>query len=416
MKLKEKRINSGFFPRCCGQNIFKEGLFLNKKDVETITTEMLTRFYLQNHFLLQQVKKDKFVNVVGNVCGLHSQLPLTPYFMLWNRIEDFEPEMLDDALYREKSLVKTWFIRGTLHVIPSEDLPVYHHALKRMWFEHHGRYMNKPDWPSREEREKLFYPKIQMALAEKPLRRKELNDKVRLLLGGKSQPYARIFSAWGGILKETSYLGLTVHGEPCGKESCFARLDKWLPQINLGEVTEDEAIGELLLKYLQCYGPASVQDFACWSGLLASEANKTIEKNQKELKEVQLQGSGKRLWMLKKDFKALQKIDLEEKAPTRLLPKYDSYLMGYKGRTRIIKEELLKQVYRPVVGDVAATLIVNGRIAGTWTCKKSKKKITVAIRAFEKLSKETMTEVEQVAKALGDFMGVEQTTVLLNSK
>lgn len=389
---------------------------MSKKDAEIITTETLTRFYLQNHCLLQKAKKAKFVNVVGNVCGLHSQLPLTPYFMLWNRIEDFEPEMLDDAVYREKSLVKTWFMRGTLHVIPSEDLPVYHHALKRMWFEHHGRYMNKPEWPSRKERETLFYPKIKAALAEKPLRRKELNGKVRLLLGDKSQPYARIFSAWGGILKETSYLGLTVHAEPCGKESCFARLDKWLPWINLGGITESAAISELLWKYLHCYGPASAQDFACWSGLLASEANNAIENNQTELKEVQLQESGKRLWMLKKDFKVLQKIDLEEKAPTRLLPKYDSYLMGHKDRSRIIQEELLKQVYRPVVGDVAATVIVNGRIAGTWTSKKTKKKITIAIKTFERFDKEIITEVEQVVKDLGAFVGVEQTTVLLNNR
>jgi hypothetical protein len=209
---------------------------------------------------------------------------------------------------------------------------------------------------------------------------------------------------------------LTVHAEPCGKESCFARLDKWLPQINLSEVTEDEAIGKLLLKYLHCYGPASAQDFACWSGLLTSETNKTIENNQTELKEIQLKESEKRLWMLKKDFKALQKIDLEERAPTRLLPKYDSYLLGYTDRTRIIREELLKQVYRPVAGDVVATLIVNGRIAGTWTGKKTKKKITVAIKTFERLGKEIITEVEQVVKDLGAFVGVEQTTVLLNNQ
>jgi len=389
---------------------------LSERVAETITTEMLTRLHLQNHFLLQQAEKDDLVNVVGDVCGLHSQLPLTPYFMLWNRIEDFEPEMLDDALYREKSLVKTWFMRGTLHVIPSEDLPVYHHALKRMWFEHHGRYMNEPGWPSRGEREKLFYPKIRVALAEKPLRRKELNDKVRLLLGDKFQPYARIFSAWGGILKETSYLGLTVHAEPCGKESCFARLDKWLQWINLGGITESAAISKLLLKYLHCYGPASAQDFACWSGLLTSETNDAIESNQRELKEVQLQESGKRLWMLKKDFKVLQKIDLEEKVPVRLLPKYDSYLMGHKDRTRIIKEELLRKVYRPVVGEVAATLIVNGRIAGTWTSKKTKKKLAIAISAFERFGKETVVEIEQVVKDLGAFVGVEQTTVLLNNR
>ena len=122
--------------------------------------------------------------------------------------------------------MKTWFMRGTLHIIPTNHLPVYHYALKRMWFEHHGRYMNKPDWPPRETRENTIYPRIVEALTEKPLRRKELNDKVRMLLGDAAQPYARLFSAWGGIFKETSYSGLTIYAKPCGKEACFARLDQ----------------------------------------------------------------------------------------------------------------------------------------------------------------------------------------------
>jgi hypothetical protein len=90
--------------------------------------------------------------------------------------------------------------------------------------------------------------------------------------------------------------------------------------------------------------------------------------------------------------------------------------MGHKDRTRIIKEELLRKVYRPVVGEVAATLIVNGRIAGTWTSKKTKKKLAIAISAFERFGKETVVEIEQVVKDLGAFVGVEQTTVLLNNR
>jgi hypothetical protein len=331
-------------------------------------------------------------------------------------VKDFKPEMLDDALYREKSMVKTWFMRGTLHVIPSKDLPIYHNALKRMWFEHHGRYMNEPGWPRREQREKLFYPKISEALAEKPLRRKELDDKVRLLLGDESQPYARLFSAWGGILKETSYLGLTVHAEPCGKESCFAKLNQWLSNIDLNEIDETHAREKLLLKYLHCYGSASAQDFACWSGLLTSEANKAIENNKVELKEVQVQDSGKQLWMLKKDFKVLEKVDLQEKTPLRLLPKFDSYLLGHKDRTRIIEDEFLKQVYRPVIGDIAATVLINGRIAGTWTYKKTKKSLTVAIKPLEKIQKETLTELKSIVEELGSFMKVEQTKTLINTQ
>jgi hypothetical protein len=282
-----------------------------------------------------------------------------------------------------------------------------------MWFEHHGRYMNTPDWPNREQREKLIYPKILEALAEKPLRRKELNDKTRSLLGDERQPYARLFSAWGGILKETCYMGLTVHAQPCGKESCFARLDQWLPNISLGETDEDQARNELLLKYLHSYGPASAQDFACWSGLLTSEATRAIEINLTVLKPVQIKETGKRLWMLRKDFKNLQKLDLDEEAPLCLLPKFDSYLMGHKNRTRIIEDQFLKQVYRPVIGDVAATMLVNGRIVGTWASKKTAKMLTVAVKAFRKLDKDTLSELEQVAKELGAFMGVEQTKVVL---
>lgn len=390
---------------------------MSKKDAaEAVSLERLTRFYFLNHFLLHKAETRRLVDVVGTLCGLHSQLSLTPCYSLWNRVKDFKPEMLDDALYREKSMVKTWFMRGTLHVIPSKDLPIYHNALKRMWFEHHGRYMNEPGWPRREQREKLFYPKISEALAEKPLRRKELDDKVRLLLGDESQPYARLFSAWGGILKETSYLGLTVHAEPCGKESCFAKLNQWLSNIDLNEIDETHAREKLLLKYLHCYGSASAQDFACWSGLLTSEANKAIENNKVELKEVQVQDSGKQLWMLKKDFKVLEKVDLQEKTPLRLLPKFDSYLLGHKDRTRIIEDEFLKQVYRPVIGDIAATVLINGRIAGTWTYKKTKKSLTVAIKPLEKIQKETLTELKSIVEELGSFMKVEQTKTLINTQ
>lgn len=384
---------------------------MGRDGIVAIPLERLTRFYLMNHFLLHRTKKQNVVDVAGVVCGLHSQLPLTPYYSLWNRIEAFKPELLEEAVYRAKSLVKTWFMRGTLHIIPSKDLPTYHHALKRMWFEHHGRYMNKPGWPNREIRQRLIYPKIVEALSKEPLRRKDLNDRVRVLLGDVAQPYDRLFSGWGGILKETSYLGLTVHAEPCGKEACFARLDQWLPNIDLTEADETQARNELLQKYLRCYGPASAQDFACWSGLLTSEATTAINNCATALTQVKIEEVGKPLWMLKKDMKTLLNLDMKEQAPLCLLPKYDSYLLGHKDRTRIIDNKHLQQVYRPVVGEVAAVLLINGRTAAMWTHKKTKNTLTITINPLQKLPKQTLTELKPAAEDLGQFMGVEQTIV-----
>jgi len=375
---------------------------------ETISLEMVNRLYLIKHHLFQKARKNDLVKVVDDVCGLHAQAFETPNLSLWNRVENFENGLLDAALYRDKALVKVWCMRGTLHIIPSEDLPIYNKALKRMWFERHGRFMRAPDWPSIEERTKLIYPKIVEALAQKPLRRKELNAKVRLLLKDDSKPYQRLFSAWGGILKETGYEGLTVHAEPCDREACFARLDKWLPKINLNIIDEDDAKEKLLIKYLHGYGPASVQDFVLWSGLMVGEARKAIENVAGSmLEEVEIEGVRGQFWMLKEDFKLLDSISLDEKAPPRLLPKFDSFVLGHKDRTRIIRSEYMKHVFRKA-GDIAATLLINGHIVGTWKQKKTKNSLRVTITPFHKLMKEDLKEIEKKAKELSQFMGVDQ--------
>jgi hypothetical protein len=393
-----------------------EGVLLSQGDVEVVPLERITRFYLANHFLLRKAEKQDLVDVAGAICGLYAQVPSTPHLSLWNRVRGFRSDMLDDALYGAKSLVKTWFMRGTLHILPSTDLPTYHNALRTMWFDRSGRHLREIEWPSFEERRRLVYPKIMDALDGKLLRRKELNSRVCSLLKDESKSYGRLFSGWGGIMKETSYLGLTVCGEPSGPETRFARLDKWLPDVDLNETSEERAKEELLMKYLHCYGPASSQDFACWSGLLASETNKIIETNESKLKRVQVDGSKKSLWMLKKDDKTLEKIDLDERVPLRLLPKFDSYLLGHRGRSRIIEEGFLKQVYRPVVGDVSAALLINGRVAGTWSHKKTMKRLRVALRSFEKLEEESVAELKQVVDDLGTFMNIEQTTMVLNDQ
>lgn len=371
---------------------------------ETISLEKVTRLYLIKHHLFRKAGKNHLVKVVDDVCGLHAQASATPHLSLWNRVENFEQGLLDKALYRDKTLVKVWCMRGTLHIIPCEDLPIYNKALRRMWFEHHGRFMRAPDWPSIEERKKRIYPKIFEALAQKPLRRSELNARVRLLLKDDSQPYERLFSAWGGILKETGYEALTVHAQPSDREACFARLDKWLPHIKLDEIDEDEAKEKLLIKYLRGYGPASQQDFVLWSGLMAGDTRKAIEKVGSLIEEVEIEEAKGRFWMLRKDFKILDSISLDEKAPPSLLPKFDSFVLGHKDRTRIIRSEYMKQVFRKA-GDIAATLLISGQIVGTWRQKKTKNSLRVAITPFQKLGKEDLKEVEEKAKALAQFLG-----------
>jgi len=372
---------------------------------EEVLLKRVSRFYFLKHHLLCKAEKSDIEEVVKDVCGLQAQAVLTPYLSLWNRVEKFERSMLDEALYKAKTLVRIWCMRGTLHVISSNDLPIYNKALRRMWFEHHGRFMKSPDWPPIEERKSVVYPKIIEALSDKPLKREEFIAKVRSLLGDEAMPYKKWFSAWGGMLKETCYEGFTVHAQPCGAEACFARLDKWLPNLNLDTLNEEQAKEKLLLKYLNGYGPASVQDFASWSGLMISDARKTLENVTSELEEVKIEGTKGQFWMPKKDYKSFMKVDLEEKTPVHLLPKFDSFVLGHKDRTRIVQKEFMKQVFRKA-GDIASTVIVDDNIVGTWRHKKTKKSVTVTISPFYELEKEEMAEIRLAAEDFSQFIGV----------
>jgi hypothetical protein len=90
-----------------------------------------------------------------------------------------------------------------------------------------------------------------------------------------------------------------------------------------------------------------------------------------------------------------------------LLPKFDSYVLGHKDRTRIILGEHKKYVFRKA-GDIAATLLINGRIMGTWTHKKTKSSLVVAITPFRRLAKDEVSRIEEEARELSQFMGAAQ--------
>jgi hypothetical protein len=280
-----------------------------------------------------------------------------------------------------------------------------------MWFEHHGRYMRGPDWPPLNIRKDIIYPKILETLKEGPLTRTELNTKISAVLEPKLQKYKRLFSAWGGILKEMCYFGLIVYAKP-NRRTRFARLDHWLPHISLEQMTEKEARTKLLLNYLHGYGPASVQDFAYWSGITISESRKVFTEIEQTLKEIEVEGVKNQLWLLRDDFNILERMDVNEKPLVHLLPKFDPLLLGHKDKSRILKGEHLKKVFRPA-GDVAATVLVDGYIKGTWNYKKTKNKLIVNISPFEGLEKEDLEKIRREAETLGEFMEVSQVKLLV---
>jgi len=112
--------------------------------------------------------------------------------------------------------------------------------------------------------------------------------------------------------------------------------------------------------------------------------------------------------MLREDLKTLDSIGLSEKAPVCLLPKFDSILLGHRDRTRIIGDEHRKYVFKPKVGDVAATVLVDGKVVGTWGQEKTRRVLAITVTPFEKIRKDDLKEVEEKARELSQFMGFDE--------
>jgi hypothetical protein len=141
---------------------------------------------------------------------------------------------------------------------------------------------------------------------------------------------------------------------------------------------------------------------------MAGDAKRAIEKVKGSLLEgVQIEGAKGLFLLLKKDLKLLDSISLDEKALPCFLPKFDSYVLGHKDRTRIIDDEHKKHVFRKA-GDIAATLLIDGRIMGIWTHKKAKNSVAMTITPFRRLDKDELRQIEKRARKLSQFVGSAQ--------
>lgn len=153
-------------------------------------------------------------------------------------------------------------------------------------------------------------------------------------------------------------------------------------------------------RYLSSFGPATLLDFCKWSGIPAAEASAVWADIRPELVEVSL-GSGPG-WLLRRDRAALERAALG--APTlRLLPAFDSFLLGHAEKGHLVEDSYYKKVYRSQ-GWISPVVLHDGRVIDTWAHDRSAKRLSVEVRPFEKPSRAIRAAIEAETASLGDFL------------
>jgi len=358
-------------------------------------------FTLSRQHLLERAPRDSALEVVDEVLGLNAQGALNVQLSLWNRVAGLETDFIPKALYEDRSLVKLWVMRNTVHIIPSKRLPIYHKALEQSLMHEWNRWTVKTGTKESAASWEPSYAKVLNALEHVPMTIKQLQDAL-----GWSDRESQI--SLSRLVREMSLRGILCHAEPSGpwhhtKGYRFARIDKWLPDIDMDSVSKDEALTSLVRSYLKAYGPASISDFAYWSGMKVGEAKPTFDNLSDSLVKVTVPENGGKFLILEEDLPALLEAG-EQPAPARLLPCFDALIMGHKDKSRFIEPSVMNRVFLPLA-DVAATILMDGRVQGTWTLRKAKKMWRLELSALNMLSENQIDAVEAEVELLRSFTG-----------
>jgi hypothetical protein len=170
------------------------------------------------------------------------------------------------------------------------------------------------------------------------------------------------------ILMHAELDGVICSGARHDRQFTYALLAERAPHARTS--SRDEALAELARRYFTGHGPATLQDFVWWSGLTTTDAKAGLEMVKAQL--IREAIDGLTYW-----FSASMPSTEEPSQTTYLLPNYDEYIVGYKNRDAVFDASHTQKL--DARGNVLFnhTIVMNGRIVGTW--KRTIKKDTVII-------------------------------------
>lgn len=193
--------------------------------------------------------------------------------------------------------------------------------------------------------------------------------------------------------------GLLCSGPDRDGISTYILFEKWLG--NTEPLSLPEALQRMAVRYLEAYAPAGVDDFIRWSGLKKGEAGQAWEQLGGQISPVEIPGGTG--WLLESQLSWLDDT-LDEAPVVRLLPRYDTYLLGYAGRDLSVPELYARRVH-PGGGIIHPVLLVDGLAQAAWRAKRRKGTLEVIVEPFDSLASDLLPLLEAEVHDVGRFLG-----------
>jgi hypothetical protein len=347
----------------------------------------------QQRLLSQEVARPRFerpAEVVAWLGAMQAQDYLGALWAVALRLPHATEREIERAL-EERTIVRTWPMRGTIHFVAPADV----------------RWMLE-----------LLAPRVvqrsQARLRQLGLDARTIADSGevvgRALEGGRQIARHELYGILEAagistagqrgihILGQLAHARLICFGARQGKQPTFALLDEWAPGAK--SLPRDEALAALALRYFTGHGPATVQDLVWWAGLTVADAREGVGAAAPQLGSATIDGQTY--------YFAKELPKWPGAAPgVSLLPPFDEFLVGYRDRSAVLEASYSGLVVPGANGVFNPIVVTGGRVTGTWKRTIKRDRVEMRFSPFAGWDDEQLAAIRGAAERYGAFLGLD---------
>jgi hypothetical protein len=338
------------------------------------------------------------VPAIESLAGLQAQEPASPSIALWTRLAGFAADDLDRA-FTDRAVVKATLMRATLHAVSAADYLRFLPALRPM---HHG--LRRRGTGSIDDAVVRRLGDSALEFAAEPRSNPVLRDHVD---AEAARLGVDLDEAWWWVRLRHDFIHVpTTRPWSFSRRTTLAAAAAWIADPTF--VAEPLAIEHLVRRYLGAFGPATIADAAAWSGL-------TIARLRPAIGAIEEVGD---LWRARDeqgrallDLAAAPRPGAAVGAPPRLLPMWDSLLLGHADRTRVI-DDTARSFVIGRNGDTLPSFLIDGQVAGLWwAVAEPGSRCRIELEPFRRLTATSRKALIREAERLAAFLEPLEPTV-----